>query len=53
MVNQNGTYAITEQGDLGLGLTPINEQQIKSADQKSDSTVKDKKNLTDAEKKLY
>lgn len=25
MDNQNGNYAITEQGDLGLGLTPITE----------------------------
>ena len=53
MVNQNGSYEITEQGDLELGFTPINEKQIKPADQRSDSTVKDKKNLTYAEKKLY
>lgn len=26
--NENGQYAITEQGDLGLGLTPVNESEI-------------------------
>lgn len=26
--NQNGTYTIQEQGDLGLGLTPIDEQYV-------------------------
>lgn len=25
---KNGTYAITEQGDLGLGLTPILEETL-------------------------
>lgn len=26
--NQNGSYSIQEQGDLGLGLTPIDEQYV-------------------------
>lgn len=26
--NQNGSYAIQEQGDLGLGLNPIDEQYV-------------------------
>lgn len=26
--NKNGSYAIQEQGDLGLGLTPIDEQYV-------------------------
>ena len=26
--NQNGAYSIQEQGDLGLGLTPIDEQYV-------------------------
>lgn len=29
---KDGSYAITEQGDLGLGLTPVNE-----SDQEKDS----------------
>lgn len=29
-----GTYAITEQGDLGLGLTPVDEGVIKTEDDK-------------------
>lgn len=33
--NENGSYVITEQGDLGLGLTPINEQDTKSIDQRN------------------
>lgn len=34
--NENGQYAITEQGDLGLGLTPVNESEILKS-QKSES----------------
>lgn len=33
--NENGSYVITEQGDLGLGLTAINEQETKSIDQRN------------------
>ena len=40
--NENGQYAITEQGDLGLGLTPVNESEIlKSQKNESDDTDKD------------
>lgn len=28
-MNKNGSYVISEQGDLGLGLTPVNEAEIK------------------------
>ena len=37
---RNGSYAITEQGDLGLGLTPIDE-----------SAIKEKENDRDVERK--
>lgn len=36
---ENGSYAITEQGDLGLGLSPINESDVK----KDDSEEKESK----------
>ena len=36
--NENGQYAITEQGDLGLGLTPVNESEILKS-QKNESDV--------------
>lgn len=26
--NQNGSYCITEQGDLGLGTTPISKEYV-------------------------
>lgn len=35
-----GTFAITEQGDLGLGLTPIDEAAVKKD---KDDKRKDKK----------
>ena len=36
---KDGSFAITEQGDLGLGLTPINESE-----QENQKDKKDKKN---------
>lgn len=40
-----GTFAITEQGDLGLGLTPIDEAAVKKDkdDKRKDDKRKDKK----------
>lgn len=34
--NENGSYAITEQGDLGLGLTPVDESQINKSEDKDE-----------------
>ena len=36
MDNNDGAYVIQEQGDLGLGLTPIDEKYIKNKDKSSD-----------------
>lgn len=36
-----GTYAITEQGDLGLGLTPVDEQALNN--EKKEDKKKDEK----------
>lgn len=36
-----GDYVITEQGDLGLGLTPVVEEDVKVV--KDDKEKKDKK----------
>lgn len=34
--NQNGSYCITEQGDLGLGTTPISKEYV---DEKGDISI--------------
>ena len=31
-----GSYVITEQGDLGLGLTPIREQEERTSNKEDD-----------------
>lgn len=36
--NENGSYAITEQGDLGLGLTPVQESEIKKSDDEEEKS---------------
>lgn len=38
-LNENGSYAISEQGDLGLGLTPVDESQIKKSDDEEKETT--------------
>lgn len=43
---EDGSYCITEQGDLGLGLTPINEAS-------SEDEKKKKKNEDDNNNNLY
>lgn len=42
--NENGSYVITEQGDLGLGLTPVNEQDTKSVAQRNGDEPKEDDN---------
>lgn len=39
---KNGSYAITEQGDLGLGLTPVDESVIKEQKEKEETSDKQK-----------
>jgi len=34
--NGNGNYVISEQGDLGLGLTPFNEQEDRTSNEEDD-----------------
>lgn len=34
----DGSYVITEQGDLGLGLTPIEEGKIEDKEEDGDET---------------
>ena len=41
MSKNEGRFAVTEQGDLGLGLTPIDESISYSTERKSEN--KDKK----------
>lgn len=44
MIKQpSGAFAITEQGDLGLGLTPINEEVLEDKDKRDKEDKKDKK----------
>lgn len=45
--NENGFYVITEQGDLGLGLTPVNEQETKSVAQRNADAGEDKSKTND------
>lgn len=45
MARNEGRFAITEQGDLGLGLTPIDESINYSAERKSEN-----KNNKDSDK---
>ena len=37
---RDGSFAITEQGDLGLGLTPINESDQEDEKNKNDKSSK-------------
>lgn len=39
----NGSYAITEQGDLGLGLTPIDESVMEKEKENKDKEKRDRK----------
>lgn len=43
--NQNGSYCITEQGDLGLGTTPISKDYV---DENGNISIP--KNATDVDK---
>lgn len=43
--NENGSYVITEQGDLGLGLTAVTKSEIRRNDQDEKKEEKDSNGL--------